>query len=138
LLAATFAEEVVVGHNAGHPMVGFLTADDWWFLRITAQCAIAFYLAPIVGLGALLVRVPRVRVWRALVATVAGVALLVALNQVRLLALGYAYSTWGMAGFDWVHGPGGSILMLLGLAATLLTFFMLCLKRPRAQRHKAS
>jgi exosortase/archaeosortase family protein len=126
---STFATEAVFATSALQPSIGFTMGDRWMVARITGACAIAFYLAPILALGGLFALNTRVRLGRVLLAAVVGVVGMALLNQVRLAAICFAWGTWGKAGFHWVHGPLGTALMLVGLAATFLTFFLIVVRR---------
>lgn len=133
LVGHTFAGTSIANTSLGEPTATYSVGDQWYSLRVTVQCTIAFYLGSVVFLGGLLALAPRVRLGRIFVATAIGMVGLTLLNQVRLLMITYFFGTWGREGFNWAHGPLGTILMLVGIAAVLLLFFVLCLKPGRKQ-----
>lgn len=120
-----FADEAIRGTSAGEPAVAFGVDATWWALRVTVECAIAFYIGPVIMLGGLLSAIPRMGLVRVFSATAIVVAALVLLNQVRLLMLGFVLGTYGRGAFEWAHSLAGSFLMLFGLAGCLFLFFRL-------------
>lgn len=128
------ADTAVVTHSAGHPTAAFGFGEEWFALRITQLCAVAFFLVAIAFLSALIVLLPRVALWRLMTAAAISMAGLVIVNQVRILIIAFAFSRGGRPAFDWAHGPIGTCIMLLGIAASLLLFFTLCLRSSRSAR----
>jgi exosortase/archaeosortase family protein len=128
------AEQAFPSTSGGSPAVLFAHDGDWLAVRITAQCAIAFYLAAVLGLAALLSLVRRVRIGRLLTATALAIAGLTALNQLRLLVIAVAFSRGGHDAFAWAHGPIGTVMMLVGIAGALTLFFFLCVRRAPERR----
>ncbi len=139
MVVGLFASETVFAWSAHQPSIAFTMGDGdgWHVARITASCAIAFYLAPILAIGALFALNVRMHLGRVLIATVAGVAGMFLLNQVRLAAICFAWGTWGLDGFHWVHGPLGSALMLVGIAGALLVFFLIVVRGGRRRTQKS-
>lgn len=128
LAGLTYANETMFTWSAGEPAIGFTMGDRWMVLRITIQCAIALYVGPIAIVGGLLALSTRINLARIALATVIGVVGMTMLNQLRLLAIGLAWGTWGETGFSWAHGPLGTALMLVGIAGILLTFFLVAVR----------
>ena len=134
LLQHVFGADAVAAWSAGHPAVAYQLGDAWLAVRITVQCSIALYLGPLSALAGLVLLSPRIRIRRVLSAAVVGMVALVALNQLRLVLIAFAYGAGGMDAFNWMHGPIGSALMLVGIAGVLVAFFAVCLKRRRPAR----
>lgn len=130
ILPYVFATGTKAAVSGDSPAIAFQGDGHWFALRITAECAIAFYVAAILVLTALLLLLPRFPIGRLLIAGGAGVAAMVLLNQVRFTWLGYAFSFQSREVFDWVHIVGGSILMAVGMAATLLFFVLFVVRKP--------
>ncbi|WP_096359291.1 exosortase R [Microbacterium sp. TPU 3598] len=128
---ATFAQDTMFVWSAGEPAIGFAVADSWYVARVTVQCAIALYLGPIAMLAGLMAFSVRLRLNRILLAAVIGLTGMVLLNQVRLVAICFAWGTWGRDGFHWFHGPVGTAVMLLGIAGVLITFFLVVVRGQR-------
>jgi exosortase/archaeosortase family protein len=130
VLRRTVADRAVPGVNAGTASVVYQIDGQWFGLRITMACSVGLLLAVVAAVGALVILSPRVAAFRALAATAVGLAALIVLNQIRLIAIAVAYGLGGTGAYGFVHGIGGSVLMLVGLAAVLLLFFVICF-RPR-------
>ncbi|RZU65912.1 exosortase/archaeosortase family protein [Microterricola gilva] len=138
LMNRGIADSAVEASSAGNPAVAFELGGQWLALRITIQCAIALYLGPVLLVAALLVLSPRVSSARVLLSTGIGLAALTLLNQLRLLLIAFGYGTWGTEAFHWMHGPVGTGLMLVGIAAVLFLFVILCIRRaPRSKGRRA-
>lgn len=129
----TYAQDARFTTSAGQPAVAFQVRDHWMVLRVTVQCAIAFYAAAIAMLGGFLVVGSRIRLTRIALATVTGIIGLTALNQLRLLIIGFAWGTWGAPGFSWAHGPIGTLMMLVGMAGALAGFFLIVVRLRRGE-----
>jgi exosortase/archaeosortase family protein len=128
--ATTIAEGV-----GSTPTIMFTFDDQHWYaMRVTVECAIAFYVGGVLFFTGLLALIPRLNVLRLLLAAAASIAGLVALNQVRLLMLEFVFSHFGRDAFDWAHSLVGSFLMLFGIAGCLLLFFQLAVKH----RHRGA
>lgn len=119
-----FADDTMFIYSAGQPANGFTLGETWHVLRVTSECAIAQFLGPVAMLAGLLAFSVRMSILRILAATTASLAGLILLNLIRLLAICFAWGSWGKDAFHWVHGPIGTVFMLLGLSAALLTFFL--------------
>lgn len=132
------ASDALVSTSAGQPTAAFGYDEKWYALRVTTQCAVAFYLAAVAFFAALVALLPRVGMWRALTATIASMAALLIVNQIRIAVIAYAFSRGGKDAFNWAHGPIGTCIMLVGIAAALIVFFTLCLRRSRRQIARAN
>lgn len=128
-IVGLFAGEATESLVGGQPTIGYTMDGDLYALRVTVQCSIALYIGPVLGLAGVMGLAPGVKLRRIALAVTGGVVALIVLNQLRLTMIAFAFGTWGKEGFSWTHGPIGSILMLLGLGAVLLMFFVLCLSR---------
>jgi exosortase/archaeosortase family protein len=139
-IAARVAEWVLAdvafpSTRGGQPSVTFVIDERWFSLIVTPECSVAFYIGPILLLGAAIVLIRRVPIHRVLLAASVSAALLIALNQARFLGLAFALSHFGRNTFDWWHSLGGSFLMLSGVALSLFLFFRLVVRdRPRTRR----
>ena len=131
LLPLIFATGTKAATSSGSPAIAFEGDGHWYALRITAECAIAFYVAAIFALTAILLLLPRFPLVRMLGATAIGVTGLVFLNQVRLGWLAYAFSYQSREVFDWVHIVGGTMLMAVSMAATLLFYVLFIVRKPK-------
>ncbi|MDZ5145664.1 exosortase R [Microbacterium testaceum] len=125
----TYAQDARFTTSAGQPSVGFLMRDHWMVLRVTVQCAIAFYAGALAILGGVLGISSRIKIARIALATITGIVGLTALNQLRLLVIGFAWGTWGRTGFAWAHGPIGTSIMLIGMAGALAVFFLIAVRK---------
>ena len=131
LTATGVADTAVASLNNSVPAVTLSLDGAWVSLRVIPQCAIAGYLGGILLLAAILVSLPRVRILRLIAATILAAMSLILLNQFRLLVIGVMYAEGGREAFNWAHGPLGSIIMMLGVAAVLSGFFLFCVRDSR-------
>ena len=134
ILASIVHNAPVVGTNLADPIVMFFTPNGWVGLQVTAECAIAFYVAGILLFGALLTLIRRFALHRVLIATAVATTIMIVLNQARFAILSYVAGNHDHQTFDWVHSIGGSVLMIGGLAANLVLFFFLVVRRTRRER----
>ncbi|MFJ3393723.1 exosortase R [Leifsonia aquatica] len=125
-----FGSEAVLAYRDGNPGVAFPVGSDWVLIVITIQCAVALYLGPIAFLAGVLALRRGVRLHRVLLSATAGIIGMMLLNLLRLGLLIFAWSTWGIEAFRWVHGPVGTVLMLVGMAAALILMTIVAFKRP--------
>jgi exosortase/archaeosortase family protein len=132
ILDATFAEKAIAGTSHGVPAVFFGGPAGWFGLKVTALCAIAYYIGPLLALGGILLAGTRIGVLRVLAATAVGSASLILLNQLRLFLIAFAYRQGDHGAFNWMHGPVGSTIMLIGVAGVFVAFFTICLRGRRA------
>ncbi|MFF2050169.1 exosortase R [Leifsonia sp. NPDC058194] len=122
--------EAILAWQNGNPSIAFPAGSGWVLAVITIQCAIALYLGPIAFVAGLLALRRGVRLHRVLLAAAAGIIGMMLLSLLRLGLLIYAWSNWGIEAFRWFHGPVGTILMLLGMAAALILMAVVAFKRP--------
>lgn len=137
VLPLLFASTSTTAESNGSPVVLFQQNGTWLGLRMTAECSIAFYAGAILLFGALMVLIPRFAILRVLLATAIAVTTMVLLNQVRLAGLAWVFGAHGRGTFEWAHSIGGSVLMIGGLAVTLMLFFFVVVRGGRAARRKA-
>ncbi|WP_313540656.1 exosortase R [Leifsonia aquatica] len=133
-----FGSEAVLAYRDGNPGVAFPVGSDWVLVVITIQCAVALYLGPIAFLAGILALRRGVRLHRVLLSAAAGIAGMMLLNLLRLGLLIFAWSTWGIEAFRWFHGPVGTILMLVGMAAALILMTVVAFKRPASEGRRAA
>ncbi len=99
-------------------------------LQITAECTVALLIPPFLLMTGIAVWLRRKPSAWPLVALAVSVALLVLVNQLRLLAVVWFIQGMGMrAGYYWGHTMVGSLITILGLAATLLVYAPLIVSR---------
>lgn len=131
-----FAKDALASMSSGNPAVVFLAGGDWLAMRITIECSIALYAGSIVIFGGLLLMLPRLRTVRVVVATAIGVALMILLNQVRIVGLAWVFAEHGREGFEWAHSLGGSFLMTAGLVVSLGVFLAIVPRRRKRKRFR--
>lgn len=140
LFDLTFADRTIATTNYANPAVLFQHDGDWKGLVVTMVCGAALLLTPALLVGAVMMLVRRVSVLRALLGTVVLMAALEAMNLLRLLGIGFGYATWGRTGFEWMHGPVSTIVLLGGLVVAMVGYFRVLLgggRRRGARRGRA-
>lgn len=125
-----FGSDAVLARKDGNPGVAFPVGSSWVLVVITIQCAVALYLGPIAFLAGILALRRGVRLHRVLLSAAAGIVGMMLLNLLRLGLLIFAWSTWGIEAFRIFHGPVGTVLMLVGMAAALILMTVVAFKRP--------
>jgi len=117
---------VPTGYFANWQAVWFAeTTHERLALVITPECTVGLLMVPFLVAGAFLVW-QRVPLRWPLAALAVSLLMLIAVNQFRLLAIvwfvrGIGYTT----GFYWGHTMIGSVITILGLAASLAVFVLL-------------
>jgi exosortase/archaeosortase family protein len=108
-------------------------------LRITAGCSSALLILPLLLVGAGFMASHRSTIPRILAGTGIGAALLVVTNQLRLCLIAFFYQQWGDDGFGWAHTVVGSLLSLVGVAASVAALLLVAMRRrePRDQLNGA-
>jgi exosortase/archaeosortase family protein len=105
--------------------------------RITAECTIAILAAPILAFSAAMIGFTRVRAWRWLVALLAGLGLIVLVNQLRLGLIAWATLNYGLdVGYEISHTLVGSIMAIVGFAASILMMLVIMTGKRRRGRAK--
>jgi exosortase/archaeosortase family protein len=129
----------VIATGAHVPTSPVPSAATVWFaiktthigLVITPECTIALLMVPFLVATALIVW-SRGRVGLPLTGLLVAVALLVAVNQLRLLGIVWFVQAMGFQnGFYWGHTLVGSMITILGLASSLAAFAYLAVCRGR-------
>ncbi|MDX3763423.1 archaeosortase/exosortase family protein [Streptomyces sp. AK02-04a] len=100
-------------------------------LRITAGCSSAMLIIPLLLVGAGFMLSRRSTISRILTGTVIGAAVLVATNQVRIALIASFSQKWGEEGFGWAHTVVGSILSLVGVAASVTALLLVAMRRQK-------
>ncbi|MEU2718304.1 archaeosortase/exosortase family protein [Streptomyces sp. NPDC007205] len=100
-------------------------------LRITAGCSSAMLIIPLLLVGAGFMLSRRSTVSRILAGTGIGAALLIATNQVRIGLIASFSQRWGEEGFGWAHAVVGSLLSLVGVAASVTALLLVAMRRPQ-------
>lgn len=106
---------------------GLFSVDDEGpaLFRITGECSIAPLVGGVVLLAGLLLALRGDGVARLLGAAAVACGVIVAVNQVRMLMIVFAYATWGETGFRVTHVYVGSMLILAGLVFAVVVFLRL-------------
>ncbi|WP_164992578.1 archaeosortase/exosortase family protein [Streptomyces sp. L2] len=98
-------------------------------LRITAGCSSAMLIIPLLLVGAGFMLSRRSTVPRILAGTGIGAILLVITNQVRIGLIASFSQKWGSEGFGWAHTVVGSLLSLVGVAASVTALLLVAMRR---------
>ncbi|HEY0636085.1 MAG TPA: exosortase P [Pseudonocardiaceae bacterium] len=124
-------------HVAAHRQTVYfgLGTDHAIGLRITPECTSAFLVVPLLLVAALMLGMrPRIT-RRVLLSLGAAVAVLVLVNQARMLVLVWLISDFGRdRGYYLGHTLFGSMVSVFGGAAALVLFVWLATRGPRAAR----
>ncbi|WP_434740499.1 hypothetical protein [Micromonospora sp. SH-82] len=106
--------------------VTFPLDQRWVGFLVSTGCSVAMLLIPPFVLASLLVGFRRLTLPRAAIAVSLAVALLVAVNQVRLAAVVAAMQLWGFElGYQRSHVLIGSAISTVGLIAVAIVFLLL-------------
>lgn len=115
------------------PVLYITTATDpaptwgevWVGLMVTRECTVAWLLAPLLVLAAVMARGRRLTVGAVAIAAAVAAAALVAVNLVRLLIIVLATHYWGMGtGYRWSHDVYGSVVGVVGVGLALALFLI--------------
>lgn len=118
LLAVVLGRPTVPG--AHRPQVFWTGAGGVRGIEISASCSSGRIASPALVAGALLVLTRRVAVARVVVAAVAAVGALTAINQARLLVIAVSIDRYGAAGSVALHHAiAGSIVTVFAVALCL-------------------
>jgi exosortase/archaeosortase family protein len=98
-------------------------------LRITAGCSSALLILPLFLVGAGFMASRRSTIARILAGTAIGAAVLVVTNQLRLCLIAWFAQEWGHDGFGWAHTVIGSLLSLVGVAASVAILLLLAMRQ---------
>jgi exosortase/archaeosortase family protein len=100
--------------------------------HVTAECTVLIILIPLLLLAATMIALTRVTWWRAALAIVATVLIVLAVNVVRLAFIGWATQLWGVGfGYTLSHTFVGSVIGIAGFAAGLAVLVLTMGARPR-------
>lgn len=91
-------------------------------LNVTFACSVVLLLIPFMLTGAALLGTGRATLMRTLPAVVVGAIALLAINAARMVVIARMTHADGLDGFGWSHTVYGSLLVLAGLALTLVAF----------------
>ncbi|MEZ0064729.1 exosortase/archaeosortase family protein [Streptacidiphilus sp. MAP12-20] len=95
-------------------------------LTITPECTSALPIAALLALAGAVALPGRFRLPRIGVALLVAAGGMFAVNQLRIVMIAWAAHTWGAAGYGWTHATVGSLLILVGIAAAMVAFFVIC------------
>jgi exosortase/archaeosortase family protein len=138
IVGHTLTDQTAVIMSQGSPAFVFDINHHWYGIRLTIECSIAFYIAALVALAAVLLLLPRTSVARVLLAAGLGTIGLFVLNQIRLEMLAFALGRMNKEAFNWAHSLFGSVLMLIGVALCLLLFLRMSFRREANPRHRGA
>jgi exosortase/archaeosortase family protein len=98
-------------------------------LQVTPECTVALLTIPFLLATAAMVWVRPRPIWPVAGLALA-IALLVVMNQVRLLVIAWLVQSMGFtSGFYWGHTIAGSIITICGLAVVLAIFAMIAIRK---------
>lgn len=104
----------------------------WTGLSLTAECTVAWLIAPLLALCGLIVLGPRLRVRAVLVAVGLTAVALVAVNVLRVVVIALATHKWGVdVGYRWSHDVYGSMVTVVGVGVAILLFLRLATRFSR-------
>lgn len=126
-----------VQHTPGNPTI-VVHSQEPFILLISPECAVAYIVAPLLVVAALLTIARRFNPFRIALATAISTAVVVAVNQVRISAVGMAMANWGSEGYGWMHTVGGSVMTLLGIAGALTLLWLLGVRESKSQHRRRS
>lgn len=129
IASIAFADSSVANSSTGTPYFAYSLGDQWYLLRITAECGIGLYIAGLLLLTSALSFVRKIVFWRLVLALALASFIFIGLNQARFLLLAAIFSSMGRASFNIAHSLGGSALMLSGMAIALLLFVRIAVRR---------
>lgn len=113
-------------------MVG-LNTDHAVGLRIDQLCSTGAIAGLTLALTGMLLLVAGLRVHRALLAAGAMTGVLVAVNTLRLSALSWTATRWGLTGwFEWLHLYGGAAISMVAVALGCALYLRL-IRRPGSE-----
>lgn len=110
------------------PMIG---------MRATWECTVALLAGPLCVIGALLLAFTRMPWHRLLLGLGVALALLIAVNQIRLAMIAVSMQGWGLAGYDLSHKTLGSIFAIAGFVVAAGVFLKIAGASTR-RRHRAA
>jgi exosortase/archaeosortase family protein len=100
--------------------------------HVTAECTVLIILIPLLLLAATMIALTRVAWWRAALAIVATVLIVLAVNVARLAFIGWATQLWGVGfGYTVSHTFVGSVIGIAGFAGGLAVLVLTMGARPR-------
>lgn len=89
-------------------------------MRITHACTVVLLVIPFTVAGAIVLAFTRFSLLRVVAGLLAGVIMLLVVNQVRIALVALSIQHWGMTGYDISHKFVGTIVGLAGFTAALL------------------
>jgi hypothetical protein len=102
---------------------------------VTTECTIAFLLIPFLIATSLLIW-QRIMLVRPLIGLAVATAMLIGMNQLRLLQIAEFVKGMGLSsGFYWGHTIVGSVITIVGLAVSLIVFAMIAVRWRDSGQH---
>jgi exosortase/archaeosortase family protein len=89
-------------------------------IRITSECTVALLTGPLCLLAAALIAFAHTQWRRSLTGLLAGLLIVIAVNQIRLAIIAIAMQHWGMSGYEVSHKFVGTLIALAGFAVAAL------------------
>lgn len=104
-------------------------------LAVSPSCTAALLIVPFVALTSVLLFAGRVEPDRALMTVAIFAAVLIVVNQLRLIVIALSIRAWGFqTGFDRSHVLLGSVVSTIGVAGGLLLFLRMVVPRNSGRR----
>lgn len=104
-------------------------------LHMTAECTSALLILPLVAVAAAMTFLRPQTTRRVLASLGIGALVLIAVNQLRILAIVGLVNWFGPAtGYYWGHTLLGSVVSIIGGALSLVLFVWLATRNPRPRR----
>lgn len=107
----TSFRDTVVFPWSGGPAIG---------LKITSECTVALLIGPLFIVAAALLVFARPRPHRLALGVAVSIAIMAAVNQVRLLIIAVAVQRWGLSGYEASHKFVGTLISLAGFVVGAL------------------
>jgi exosortase/archaeosortase family protein len=110
----------------GEPVFFIIGREGSIGLNVTPECTVALLILPFLACTVLLLAVRRIQLPRLLAGLTISIAVLVGVNQLRLVSVSWASYYFGSTGYEWSHTLGGSILSIVGMVFTMFIYVKIC------------
>lgn len=107
-------------------------------LVVSAECTVSLLMIPLLVWSLLLVAARRVNIAKLFAGLIVSLLLLTAVNQLRLITIGWAYFSMGRTGYEWSHTVVGSIISILGMILAVMVYIRIALVNQSAQPFKVA
>jgi len=102
-------------------------------MDITALCSTAVLMIPLLALAAIIAMVTRAKTARIGLGLSVSLALVLLCNLARYVSAAWAYTTYGVEGFDLVHRYLGSLFVIGGFVVAIALLLRLSLRERHAR-----